>query len=144
MQIIAQTVDVIVANPPMEALRNWWPVIVTVAAGLWSWWQSYQANRWSNDAKERASKLELETERLKMEYEQRKEFVNDLMEECQKLRAECEKQRDENQKLRHVINERDETISEMRKKIKLLEDQLMKIQEEVTSLEKTRERMGEK
>lgn len=143
MQLIAQAVDVIVANPPVESLRSWWPVIVTVAAGLWSWWQSYQANKWQVEAKDRATKLDLETQRLKMEYEQRKEFVDDLMEECQKLRSECEKQRDENQKLRLVITERDISISNMRQKIQVLEEQLAKLQLEVESLEKTRDRNGQ-
>jgi chromosome segregation ATPase len=150
MEFLAQVPDAIVANPPMESLRNWWPVIVTVAAALWSWWQSHQANKWQVEAKARADQMAIETERLKAEYEARKEFINDLMEDSKSLRVECEKQRDENQKLRTVINDRDDTISEMRKKIKSLEDQLYqfqekvtKLQEEVTSLEKTRERMGQ-
>jgi polyhydroxyalkanoate synthesis regulator phasin len=133
--------DVMIAAPPIEALRDWWPLIVTLVAALWTWWTSKQAYKWQVEAKARADLMSLETEKLRNEYEARKEFVNDLMEECQKMRAECQIQRAENQVLRETINKRDETISEMRLKIRTLEEKVSELQREVQSLEATRAKM---
>lgn len=130
------------AAPPIEEIQPWWPLIVACISGIGficsSLWAAYTAMRNSH--------AQNEADKMKMEFETRKDFVDDLMSECKLLREECSTQRQANMALMESIIDRDakirgqaDEIAVLTKKTIDLQVQIDKLTSHVAALEKARE-----
>ena len=125
------------ANPdnPLMGLPNptvsggsWWPTITAVVSLLiggvgaaFGAWVKLQDKKIDKDSETKESVLQLEIERLKCEFEQRKEFVDTIIDECKSLRKTLADRDISLSSAYTQINERDRDNAELRAKVTTLE-----------------------
>jgi septal ring factor EnvC (AmiA/AmiB activator) len=106
--------------PPTESVGSWWPLITTclslivaAIAALFTAWQKMREKKLENTASAEQSRLQLEIEELKHQFESRKQLHDQLTSQITNLLAESRLLREELASARLESSEKAQLIAEL-------------------------------
>lgn len=131
-------IDLTGVPPPSGGITQYWPAItigislmVGGVSAVWTAWVSVRTKRLESEHDEKMVRsekvLELETEKMKLEFARQKEFQDDLMGQCRELMNEC-------QNLRNSLHEANGNIMERDARIKAQAAEIIELQRQITEL----------
>ena len=132
--LIAQvggTPDFSTTPPPGADMGSWWPLITTImslvvaaTAALFTAWQKLRERKLENSASSEQSRLQLEIEELKHQFESRKQLHDQLSTQITNLLTEGRELREELKTARTEVSNKETLISELRAEVTTLQSKI--------------------
>lgn len=146
--LLAQDLPDITQVPsPSEGVGNYWPLItailsllVAAVSALFTAWQKFREKKLDSAATNEQSRLNLEIEELKHQFESRKQLheqlttqINNLVAEGRELRKELSDERKESVTKDGVISDLRTEVGILRSRVTILEAELKSVQNKIVS-----------